>query len=596
MGGIKFKIPKFFGKTDPEEYIKWEKEVENVFACHNFSDKQKVRFCVAKFKDYAQTWWDKLTTGRRRNLEAPIISWYEFKDSMRKHFVPNHFQRDMAQRLQALRQGNKSVEDYYKEMDILMDRLDLDEDMETLMARFLNGLNKEIADKVDLQPYFDIEEMLHLAIKVEKHLSTKRARYTSSKPSSSLNSSWKNENRSDFRSRDKFVKENSKEKGNAFVTRRALSAQVKEDLVEEQRETLFHTRCHVHGKACCVIIDGGSCTNVVSTLLVKRLVLTTIPHPRPYKLQWLNNSGEVRVNRQCLVSFSIGRYNDSILCDVAPMHAREILLGRPWQFDRKAIHDGYLNRYKFTKDERKTILLPLSTRDVYDEQCKLLQEFKDIFPEDLPSGLPPLRGIEHQIDFLLGAVIPNRPAYRANPTETKEIQKQVDELLAKGYVRESLSPCSVCVILVPKKDGAWRMCVDCRVINKITIKYRHPIPRLDDMLDELHESVLFTKIDLKFGYHQIRMKVGDEWKNAFKTKHGLYEWLVMPFNLTNAPSTFMRLMNHVLREYIGKCVVFYFDDILVYSTSLEEHVEHVRKVLLALRKAQLFANLKKCAF
>ncbi|KAA0033286.1 uncharacterized protein E5676_scaffold472G00150 [Cucumis melo var. makuwa] len=160
--------------------------------------------------------------------------------------------------------------------------------------------------------------------------------------------------------------------GDVLVTRRALSAQVK-DLVEEQRETLFHTRCHVNGKACCVIIDGRSFTNGVSTLLVKRLGLSTTPHPRPYRLQWLNNSGK---------------------------------------------------------------------------------EFKDIFPEDTPSGLLSLRGIEHQINFLPGVVIPNRPAYRANPTETKEIQKQMDEFLAKGYVRESLSPCFVPFILVPKKDGA----------------------------------------------------------------------------------------------------------------------------------------------
>jgi hypothetical protein len=179
--------------------------------------------------------------------------------------------------------------------------------------------------------------------------------------------------------------------------------------------------------------------------------------------------------------------------------------------------------------------------------------------------------------------------------ENEEVKNQVQDLLEKGLVRESLSPCAIPTVLSPKKDGGWRMCTNPEAINKITIRYIFPLPKMDDLMNCLSGASYFSNIDLKSGYHQIRMREGDEWKTTFNTNEGLYEWLVMPFGLTNAPSTFVRLMNEVLKDFIGKFFIVYLDDILVFS-KIEEHLRHLTLVMSRLQQEKLLINLKKQSF
>jgi hypothetical protein len=200
----------------------------------------------------------------------------------------------------------------------------------------------------------------------------------------------------------------------------------------------------------------------------------------------------------------------------------------------------------------RVILTSTSLEDLPEEVQDILDNFVDIVVDEFPNSLPPIKSISHHIDLIPEEIFPNKETYRLRPQENEEVKRHVQDLLDKGLVIESLIPCAVPTVLSPKKDGGWRMCTDSRDINKITIRYRFSLPRMDDLMDCFSGANYFSKIYLKSGYHQIMMREGDEWKTTFKTNEGLYEWLVMPFGLTNSPSTFMRLMNEVLKDFIGK--------------------------------------------
>ena len=225
-------------------------------------------------------------------------------------------------------------------------------------------------------------------------------------------------------------------------------------------------------------------------------------------------------------------------------------------------------------------------------------DFADVFSGKNADKLPPRRSYDHSIETELGTTPPYGPIYKQSEAELRVIKAFIDEYLAKGFIRPSQSPAGAPIVFAKKKDGSLRLCVNYRGLNKITKKNRYPLPRIDELLDRLSRATIFSKIDLKSGYNLVRIADGDEWKTAFRSRYGSYEFLVMHFGLTNAPATFQNFMNDTFYDLLDRFVAAYLDDLIIYteSTDLRDHVRQVREVLLRCRNSGLFANAKKCEF
>ncbi|KAK1602132.1 hypothetical protein QYE76_017175 [Lolium multiflorum] len=420
-GKLKFNMPKFKGEDDAEAYLSWALKVDKIFRIHNYSGAKKVAMASLEFEDYANTWWEQVVTLREEKGDPPIDTWEDMKEEMQARFVPTHYKTDLFNKLQKLKQGTKTVEEFFKEMELTMMRANIQESENQTIARFFNGLNYPIKKIVEFQPYSNMVELVHQASKAERQVNedikySKSKQYfasklatstptTSVKPSASstpskqpsIQSRMKQTVSSTASSKastgpsnvtcfkcgtqghKSFECKNTKvmitmENGDietlsegeyealvqaavaneedydeesgedpllcthdpspSLVVTRVLTTQPQ--AMEDQRCNIFQTRAGIGGKSIKVIIDGGSCHNLASTELCEKLNLTLRKHPHPYHVQWLSDKGNVKIQHTVTVNFKIGPYEDTVECDVVPMTVCHMLLGRPWQFDKKA--------------------------------------------------------------------------------------------------------------------------------------------------------------------------------------------------------------------------------------------------------------------
>jgi hypothetical protein len=359
-----------------------------------------------------------------------------------------------------------------------------------------------------------------------------------------------------------------------------------------------------------VLFDSEASHSFISAAYVGK-------HNLPLALLWFqmilsSPEGDMPTRQLCpKVNLKIRRVNFVTNLIVLESNGIDVILGMDWLSKYNVLIDCAKKSVKLTTPEGKEmefIAEPVVTAKGVANHVKVNQleasqgsevlvvnEFPNVFPDELPGMLPD-RDIEFVIELKPGTTpIYKTPCSIVTP-ELAELKEHIKELLEKGFICPSPSPWGAPMIFVLKKDGTQRLCVDYRALNEVTVKNKYPLPMIDDLFDQLYGACVFSKINLRSGYHQLKIRECDKQKTAFVSRYGLYEYMVMSFGLTNAPAYFIYLMNNVFMEYLDKFVVVFIDDILVYSRSEEEHEEHLCLALKKLREDRLYAKLRKCKF
>ena len=649
-------LPIFDGHPD-NCVILWLTQINAIFMARNVPIMQRFGFIMSGLSHTALQWYTTIYASAADKSTLPFSGdWQIFQLEFRKAFSRPNRLFHLRKKLKNLKQQDDILDYVYKFRNLVIQIEDMAENDK--IVYFIEGLKDRIRNKLSMEPPDNMETAVTLAVNYHTSLSENARVSTSYEGIVPMEINAMREQKqcgfckkfghiySECRIRmakkgkreeiNKICEENSQEIQNApnknDVVSYPMPKQIKEEeiLLNEKYGTqllsFYGTVNNTENIE--ILIDSGATNNFISEELVKRIRIPTM-NTKPFQIRVAN--GDPETIKYCTepCSVEIQEFKDMVCCNVLKMGKERIILGKSWLRKHNPAIDWVKDSIQFkkqnitiTKSENTMIwrskrlvnliehvgkqteeifLVAIAKSEERDfektsdqELKKIMQRYKELFTDKNPM-LPPDRNVVHTINTGDHEPI-YRNSYRMSPLELDELKRQLKELCDVGYIETSSSPWASPVLFVKKKDGSLRLCVDYRAINAITVKNKYPIPRVDEILDRLHNANYFSKLDLKSGYHQVLLHEKDREKTAFNTRYGQFQFKVLPFGLTNAPPSFMSLMNTIFRKYLDDFVLIYLDDILIFSKTKSEHFEHVKKVLQTIEDNKLYLNAQKCEF
>ncbi|KAK1628506.1 hypothetical protein QYE76_002821 [Lolium multiflorum] len=588
----------FTSAPEPMDAEDWLMDTERKLKTVGCNDEEKIRYTTYLLSGPAASWWENLVA-----VHPPdkVFTWEEFKKKFREAHVPDSVVELKKREFEELRQNTAPIMQYVRDFNRLSRYAPEDVDTEEKRKkRFMKGMNPYMKMQLRLARTAEFQELIDSAITFEDDYRQvqedrrKRARieprkYPISKPTPDRS----------FKPRYRPTTGNQYNRGGQsqnpisqiICNNCGLKGHLQKDC---QKPRIICYGCGKEGHI------KPECPNKASWSGQSSGGRGGNNNNRNNNNNNNNNSNRNYNNNNNKRGKPYGKLNCTSLEQAEESDQTVLENGAVINCGDKTVslRNSIGGRIVFQGDKYSELEIGLelnSLKEVRIEDIPVVNEFKDVFPKELP-GMPPDREIEFTIDLIPGTAPIAQPPYKMGPKELVELKAQIDELEQKGFIQESVSPWGTPVIFVDKRDGGKRMCGDYRNLNNVTIKNKYPLPRIQDLFDQVQGAGVFSKIDLRSGYHQIKIKKEDVPKTAFVSRYGHHEYLVVPFGLTNAPAIFMNLMNKIFMKYLDKFVIVFIDDILIYSKDKEEHAKHLKIVLQTLREHQLYAKFSKCKF